>query len=159
MSNVIYFILKNFYLHYGRVKDKKNNVMDLVIVVLLFIPALIAQGIENSIPVITKYYPFSLLFQEKLSHYKYHKEKSLADFIENKMKKEKKIFFIIGVTKDRYFITFHGYFLKKQKKSVEKTLLTLVKKRLHLGKASVYIRGIEKNEVRILIPIEVIFKK
>lgn len=149
-----------FYYHYLRFTDKKNknNDWDFFMVVLLFIPALVYLGINKFVPVITKYYPFSLLFQNKLIHHKYTKERSLSDYIEKTMTKKGYPFNVKGVGRDNYFITFHGYFFKGRTKKGDRVLLKIVESKLKLEKGSIYLRDSDKNRVRIIVPTEYILK-
>lgn len=153
---IIDFILDKFFLHYSRMKDKKNNSsgFDMLIVILLMIPAAIIVNLPKIIPFITRYYPFSLLFRNKLLHFKYRKERELADYLERQMKKRKKPFHVIGVTFDRFFVTFHGHFFKKPGKMMENLLADIIEAKLRLEKGNVYVRGVDKNEIKILVPTE-----
>lgn len=149
-----------FYYHYLRFTDKKNknNDWDFFMVILLFIPALLYLGIHKFVPVITKYYPFSLLFQNKLIHYKYTKERNLSDYIEKSMTKNGYPFNVKGVERDKYFITFHGLFFKGRTKNGDSVLFKIIESKLKLEKGSIYLRDNDKNMVRIIVPTEYILK-
>ena len=70
------------------------------------------------------------------------------------MIKRKKPFHVEGVDYDRFFITFHGYFLKKQDKTMGKLLTDIVETKLKMEKGNVYVRDVDKNKVKILVPAE-----
>lgn len=152
-SNKYYY----YYLRFTNKKNKNNN-WNFFMVTLLFIPALVYLGINKFVPVITKYYPFSLLFQNKLIHYKYTRERNLSDYIEKAMTKNGYPFNVKGVGRDNYFITFHGYFFKGRTKKGDSVLSKIVESKLKLEKGSIYLRDDDKNRVRIIVPTEYILK-
>ena len=134
--------------------DNKVSGKDLLIVIIFFVPVLLLRISIDLIPIITKYYPFSILFKNKLLHYKYRKEKALTYYLEQQMTKRKKPFHVEGVDHDRFFITFHGHFLKTQDKTMEKLLADVVETKLKIGEGNVYVRDVDKNKVKILVPTE-----
>lgn len=153
---IVDFILDKFFIHFTRLKDKKNNSsgLDMLIAVLLMIPAAIIVNSSKLIPIITRYYPFSLLFKNKMLHYNYRREKGLAVYLEKQMNRRKNPFYVNGLDYDRYFTTFHGYFLNKPGKMMEKLLAEIVEAKLHLEKGNVFVRDVDKNKVKILVPTE-----
>lgn len=100
-------------------------------------------------PVVTKYFPFSLLFKNRLGHYSNRGVKRLLDDIENEAKKAGYSAGFIDNNPAYLFNEFSFYFTQNVE-NYDKAI-HLIEKQLQKKYKDVYVRGAESNKFTIII--------
>lgn len=101
---------------------------------------------------LTRYYPFSLLFRERIFHYDNRYYKFARKIIEDEMKKDKKPILIDEGDQDGYFYTLIGKFTKAKVIDPDENILHTIESKLRLPKNSIFIRRDDAKTIRFLIP-------
>jgi hypothetical protein len=112
----------------------------------------LTKSYHSFISWITQYYPFSLLYRNRLIH---HDNLTVRNFM---MKMEKVVrkagvkIFILGGKREEYMTEFTGYLDRETKNRTD--AITILETTLQEKYQSIYVRDEDEN-VRILIPTEV----
>lgn len=105
-------------------------------------------------PFLTKYYPFSLFWQNSFYHVKNKKELFILQNIQKTTHKLGKFFYIKSLYKEIHFYVIRGRFIKTKKRFVVKNVINEIEKDLKIPKNSIYIRKDKDNLIRLLVPNE-----
>ncbi|KKQ23579.1 MAG: hypothetical protein US40_C0002G0122 [Candidatus Roizmanbacteria bacterium GW2011_GWC2_37_13] len=154
LGKVIDFVVDNFYPSFERLNKKTKNVntIDLIKVIIFFVPMVFLINLPKIIPVITRYFPFSLLFKNNFLHYRFRKERAFAYYVEREAKRSKHPIHFFFVTSDRYF---NNYYYQPKNRKIEETkkiLVKIIEKKLKLEEGSVFVKEEKKQVFRIMIP-------
>lgn len=134
----------NFKVHL-KLSDTEYKILLLVVAGPLIILMKIFQYLS-------RYYPFSLLFREKMFHYDNQHIKSLLTLIETPHNAKNKPFIVESVEKDRYFYTFYGRFKKHTGDEIQNAFKKHLAERLKTNPYDIYINKQDTGSIRIRIP-------
>ncbi len=145
-----------YFLQYQRLvkggKKKSANTIWFIVIVLFVLDKLGAY-IYSTLPFITKLFPFSLLYKDKLFHHQFRHLRQIVFVIESAMAKIKRPILILSNSWDKYFLTLEGNMLTKKDVSNEK-IKDLVCKTLKLDQTEVFVRTEPNGSKNILLSRE-----
>lgn len=103
---------------------------------------------------LTKYFPFSLIGQDKTFHYENRDIRTLMQLVVSVAKTCGPEFMVEASLKDEHFYYVSGYYVKGRKRINNRAMLKELQKRLKLAQGGLYIRKLSNDRVRFLIPRE-----
>jgi hypothetical protein len=122
------------------VKQKSPGVQDFIdifFVIFFLMIILLLRYTQTVVTRLTKYYPFSLLFQNRIVHYQYRHICEVLDVIYDLPYKTSQYFQVTDYDMDQYFVYVDGQFTTRKR---EQAIIKLHKKLIkHFGDQNVFI--------------------
>ena len=103
-------------------------------------------NLPKIIPVITRYFPFSLLFKNNFLHYRFRKERAFAYYVEREAKRSKHPIHFFFVTSDRYF---NNYYYQPKNRKIDSEKFNHLRLEKLVKKGFIIEHNGDNNETRI----------
>lgn len=129
------------------------GLIDICLALCIFALEDISNFIYSLLPIITKYFPFSLLYQDKLFHFQHRLLRKIIYKIEADLRKKKKPILFLTNSWDRYFLTINGQ-ISKNTKITDKELKTGIMRSLKLEDTDIFVRRRSSKIISLLIARE-----
>lgn len=109
---------------------------------------------HNLITHATKYFPFSLFYQDRLIHYQNRDLRRLISMLEKISEKAGVEILLTNSNKSSQFYELYGHFFRKVD-DVDKSL-NLIEKAFQKEFETIYVRRFDDSRIKVLIPYEVL---
>ena len=150
MLNLFHSIHKLSLYYEKKIIKPDVGLIDICLALCIFALDDICNFIYLLLPILTKYYPFSLLYQDKLFHYQHQSLRKIIYKIEADLRKKKEPILFLTNTWDRYFLTINGRLPKKTKFTDDEIKIEIMRS-LKFDDNDVFVRRNNSGIVSVLI--------
>ena len=152
MINALQSIHEKYISHLDRIRKKPAySTGDILFYVLLKQLDNGCNYIYKLLPTLTRFFPFSLIGQEKLYHYNNRHIRKIIYKLEGEFFKKKSPVLFLEGNWDRYFYRMTGSFTTTKHLSLEE-IGNLAKKALKQSDSDLFVRLDESDKITILLP-------